>query len=333
MPRTERRELGAPARLGLYGAMLVAVFVVSFVIANVAVPDSVSTADDGAPSEPENPDPGHSNPENPASEHPGSTDGSFGLSRSAAGYQLSALDGPDRSGEAGTLSFTLTGPDGMPVTDYRSEHEKELHLIVTRTDGQHFDHVHPERAKDGTWSIPWEWQAGGSYRIYTDFAPTGHDGSLTLSSLVEVAGDYSPVPAEPASRIDVDGYRVSVDGDLVPGQPSRLTLSVARDGQPVTALQPYLGAFGHLVTLREGDLAYLHAHPQGAAPRPGTTSGPTVEFETTVPTEGRYLLHFDFQVDGQVHSAPLVIDTVAADHSDQEYPPPSEPGDDDHGHN
>ena len=36
---------------------------------------------------------------------------------------------------------------------------------------------------------------------------------------------------------------------------------MSRDGRPVTDLQPYLGAFGHLVALRSGDLAYLHVHP------------------------------------------------------------------------
>ena len=41
-----------------------------------------------------------------------------------------------------------------------------------------------------------------------------------------------------------------------------LTLTVTKDGQPVTDLQPYLGAYGHLVALRAGDLAYLHVHPE-----------------------------------------------------------------------
>ena len=88
--------------------------------------------------------------------------------------------------------------------------------------------------------------------------------------------------------------------------------SVSRDGQPVTTLEPYLGAFGHLVALRDGDLAYLHVHPHGDAPAAGETSGPEVVFEATIPNPGRYLLYFDFQVDGQVHSAPLVLDTTSA---------------------
>ncbi|NKX51639.1 hypothetical protein HER39_13910, partial [Arthrobacter deserti] len=48
-----------------------------------------------------------------------------------------------------------------------------------------------------------------------------------------------------------------------------LTVIVTRGGQPVKTLEPYLGAYGHLVALRAGDLAYLHVHPEGAAPAAG----------------------------------------------------------------
>ena len=43
-------------------------------------------------------------------------------------------------------------------------------------------------------------------------------------------------------------------------RPANVALYVAvSDGsEPVTDLEPYLGAHGHLVVLREGDLAYLH---------------------------------------------------------------------------
>src|SRR5699024_680787 len=88
------------------------------------------------------------------------------------------------------------------------------------------------------------------------------------------------------------------------------------NGEPVTELEPYLGAFGHLVALRQGDLAYLHVHPHGEAPQAGETSGPQVPFEATAPTPGRYLLFFDCQVDGQVYTAPLVSETTSAGSDD-----------------
>ena len=72
-------------------------------------------------------------------------------------------------------------------------------------------------------------------------------------------------------------------------------------------LQPFLGAAGHLVALRTGDLAYLHVHPMddsaGRSP-----SDPQVVFTAEAPTPGRYLLYLDFQVDGQVHTAEFVVD-------------------------
>src|SRR5699024_5617830 len=163
----------------------------------------------------------------------------------------------------------------------------------------------------GTWTIPWQWDAAGSYRVFADFVPAETGEGLTLSTSVQVGGDYDPAPAtEPVTTTTVDGFDVSVEGDLTAGEASQLTMTVTRGGEPVTELEPYLGAFGHLVALRDGDLAYLHVHPHGDEPQAGETSGPEIVFEATAPTEGRYLLYLDFQVDGEVHTAPLVIDTT-----------------------
>ena len=83
---------------------------------------------------------------------------------------------------------------------------------------------------------------------------------------------------------------------------------MSRGGVPVTDLQPYLGAYGHLVTLREGDLAYLHVHP-GGEPGDGTTRpGPDVEFGAEVPSAGRYHLYLDFRHDGVVRTAPFTLE-------------------------
>ena len=54
-----------------------------------------------------------------------------------------------------------------------------------------------------------------------------------------------------------------------------------------------LGAGGHLVALREGDLAYLHVHP----------SGEGVAFEADLEPRSRYRLYLQFKHDGRVHTA------------------------------
>ena len=96
---------------------------------------------------------------------------------------------------------------------------------------------------------------------------------------------------------------VSVAGELRAGQGSPLTFNVQRGNQPETRLQPYLGAFGHLVALREGDLAYLHVHPDE-----GGGTGPEIRFVAEVPSPGRYLLYLDFKVGGVVHTAEFVLE-------------------------
>lgn len=250
---------------------------------------------------------------------------------------------PAETGTAGELALTVQGPDGDPETNFDLSHEKELHLIVVRTDGTGFRHVHPERSDDGQWSIPWEWDTAGSYRVYTEFVPTATGEDTTLSTVVQVGGDFVPSAAsEPVTTTETAGYDVTVDGDLAAGQASTLTVTVARDGDAVTTLEPYLGAYGHLVALREGDLAYLHVHPHGEDPQPGETSGPEVAFEVTTPTQGRYLLYLNFQIDGEVHTAEFVLDadpagssssTPGGDHGDHDetgnQTEPDQPGPDD----
>ena len=93
---------------------------------------------------------------------------------------------------------------------------------------------------------------------------------------------------------------------------------MTKDGEPVTTLQPYLGAFGHLVALRDGDLAYLHVHPEGDEPTAGQTAGPDVAFVAEVPTPGRYLLTWTSRSTGRSTAPPFVVD---ADRSRQPATP------------
>jgi hypothetical protein len=219
---------------------------------------------------------------------------------------------PDRTGVADELSFQILDRAGDPVSDFATSHERELHLMVVRSDGAGYRHVHPRRDTDGTWSLPWQWDAAGTYRVFADFVPggAGDPHPVTLSRTVNVAGSFVPQVPELSASDSVGGFDVTVTGDLVAGASSELTIEVSRDGRAVTDLEPYLGAFGHLVALRQGDLAYLHVHAEGEEPVAGDTSGPTIAFMADAPTAGRYLLYLDFQVDGQVHTARFVLNAA-----------------------
>lgn len=234
-----------------------------------------------------------------------------GLSMEQDGFLLNEVTAPRTAGEKGMLSFTISSAGGIPVTDFNTSHDKKLHLIVVRTDGTEFRHVHPTMDENGVWSLPWEWTAAGTYRVYTDVVPATAGKNITLSRTVQVAGSFAPLtPAPTSATADVAGFNLALSGTLSASQHSTLTVTVTRDGNPVTTLQPYLGSYGHLVALREGDLAYLHVHPEGAEPEPGAVSGPEMEFMTQAPTPGRYLLYLDFQVDGMVQTAEFVLNAA-----------------------
>lgn len=240
-----------------------------------------------------------------------------GLSIEQDGYRLSAVEAPARAGESGELSFRILDPDGEPLTDFETTHEKDLHLIVVRADGAGYRHVHPTLdRKTGIWSTPWTWPEGGTYRVFADFVPgdSTEVEEVTLAHSVDVAGDFTPVQPATSPRDTVDGFEVNLRGDLEAGAEHELAFEVTRNGRPVTELQPYLGAFGHLVALREGDLAYLHVHAEdehdeeGEGMHGGETAGPEIHFVTEAPTPGRYLMYLDFKVDGVVHSAEFVLE-------------------------
>lgn len=244
-------------------------------------------------------DGGHAVPgEGDAAELPG------GLQIAQAGYALALEDATLEQGRGVPVSFTIEGPDGEAVTEFDVVHDKKLHLIAIRRDMTGFQHVHP-RLDDGTWSTELD-LTPGEWRVFADFRATGAD-PLTLGADLRVPGEYEPAATRPATwSSEVGDYEVLLDGALVPGESSPLTISVTKDGDPVTDLQPYLGAHGHLVALREGDLAYLHVHPE-EAPDDEEKTGPEVLFHASAPSPGRYHLFFDFKHHDTVRTASFIL--------------------------
>ena len=308
--------MNAAGRLIAYGAAVAVTFGGAFVAAGAVVPDRVVERWAAQAADSPHDEAGHE-----AADAPSAVTPPKGVSMSSQGYMLSEVSAPQSTKESGELAYTITGPDGSPVKEYQQTHEKQMHLIVVRTDGTQYRHVHPELdPSTGNWPLPWQWQEAGTYKIYADFAPTGDgEDTLTLSRTVDVAGELTPVTGFPVSSKDeVDGFEVILDGDLTAGASSDLTLTVTQDGAPVTTLEPYLGAFGHLVALREGDMEYLHVHAEGEEPVPGETSGPEISFMAEAPTAGRYYLYLDFQIDGEVHTAQFVVEADQSDGAEDE---------------
>ena len=242
-----------------------------------------------------------------------------GLMVAQDGYRFDLISGDAAAGAPEDFRFRILDPNGAPVTAFTPTHDKPLHLIVVRRDLTGFQHVHPQMGADGTWRIPLTFSNAGDYRAFADFAPDGRSEAITLGADVAVAGAYTPAALPPRSRTaTVDGYTVRLDGDLVPGTTNELTLTVSKAGRPVTDLQPYLAAYGHLVVLRDGDLAYLHVHPDGEPGDGRTHPGPQITFFATVPSAGDYGLFLDFQHEGVVRTAAFTATATGRPHGDHE---------------
>ena len=223
-----------------------------------------------------------------------------GLSLSSGGLTLVPSPTVFTAGKPQRLGFQITAAGGAPITTYAIVHDKPLHLVVVRRDLAGFQHLHPAMAPDGTWSIDLTLAEPGIYRMIADFTAVvgGKQVAATLGSDLTVAGDYSPLalPA-PVQAVSAEGFTAAYEGRPGTRSTQPILVSVADAGGEPATLEPYLGAYGHLVVLREGDVAYVHVHPEAQL------ADGKVKFWLTVPSSGTYRMFFDFQVAGRVHTA------------------------------
>jgi hypothetical protein len=283
--------MSVAARLALFGAAIVAVFAVASV-AGAALDAGTGTGNDPANGEEAM---GMTAADAESGDHTEMTSAApAGLAIAVDGYRLLLDRDQLRVGEHGTLRFRIVGADGATVEDFDTEHERRMHFIVVRRDLSGFQHLHPEQLPDGSWRIGLTVEEAGDYRVYADFSTAGEP--MTLGADVFVPGAFRPHPLPPERAVaDAgDGYEVA----LSESGGYELSFTVSRHGRTLDTVEPYLGADGHLVVLRQGDGAFLHAHPLG---EPGG-SGP-IEFMVEYPSAGNYRLFLQFKDAGVVHTA------------------------------
>jgi hypothetical protein len=277
--------MNAGAKLAAYGTTVIAAFGIAYAVGGATEPVGLSDAE--------------------PTEHSGAMDmgdGLPGLAQTASELTLVPATDTQIAGRSAGYEFSILDRDGEAVTDFDIEHTKAMHLIVVRRDFEGFIHDHPTMSADGTWSTDLELDQPGIYRVFADFVVDGD--KHTLGTDLFVPGDFDPQPlAEPSDLADAgDGYEVQLDGDLVAAEDSELEFTLRHDGEEITDIPDYLGAKGHLVALRDGDLAYLHVH----------ADEDRLVFEADFPTAGAYRLFLQFEHGGQVRTASFTVNAKEA---------------------
>jgi hypothetical protein len=269
----------AAVRIALFAALLALVF------GGAAVAGSVLDPDPDA-------EPSHSEADEDHTGGHEATSAPVGLALAEDGLRLDLDQRRIAAGRPIRVGFRILNKRGRAVRDFDVEHDRRMHLIVVRRDLTGFQHLHPKMAPDGTWSVPLELAEPGTYRLFADFKSEG--ASRTLGTDVQVAGAFEPrALPHPSSRATTgDGYEVRLAEDE-----DELSFTVHSNGSRVEDIEPYLGARGHLVALREGDLAFLHVHPESEA-----TEGGDIRFRVEYPSAARYRLFLQFKHDARVRT-------------------------------
>lgn len=228
-----------------------------------------------------------------------------------------------KAGQPTTLVFAIREQGKSAIVNkFQLVHEKYFHLIIVSDDLSWFSHEHPQMARDGRFYLKWTFPHAGRYWLYSDFTPA--DGSNTVArNEVRVEGGAAKamprlVPDETLAK-NLNGYDVSVKvvPTLQAGKQSLLTYTIHKNGQPVSDLQPYLAATGHLMAIHQNgrDVVHTHAVSPGADPQTGlevtpamaTTSGPNITYKLQLPSGGVYRIWAQFQHEGQVLTVPFTF--------------------------
>ena len=216
-----------------------------------------------------------------------------------------------KPGQPFKFRFTITHPKtGAPIKTFNLLHEMPFHLFVVSHDFSHFDHIHPTKQADGSFTIKTMLPKAGHYQIYCDFFPAGglpqviHKNIVTAGYVGDLVSTQAKITPDKSLSKTLDGMHFELKFDPaapVAGKPALLKYHVTdvKTGQPVTDIQPYLGAWGHTLILSEDATDYLHSHPNEMiaeeADRSKLISKSDIDFDTFFPRPGNYKIWSQFQ--------------------------------------
>lgn len=214
------------------------------------------------------------------------------------------------AGQPVTLTYTPqeVGHEQAPVP-LAVVHEKKIHLIIVRKDLSAFYHEHPEYTAAGNYRAPFTFAQGGDYVLFQDYTPAGSGHQLGRQPVTVQGPKYTPVKfSQDRMQWQQDGYQatLSFDKPLQVGQLLAMKINLTKNGQPVTDLDHYLGALGHVVVISQDTERYLHVHPNDQADR-----GPAIGFNTSFEAPGRYRVFLQFNHVGQTHTSDFTINVKA----------------------
>lgn len=215
-----------------------------------------------------------------------------------------------KAGQRTKFRFTVRHPlTGEQARDFAIVHDKLFHLFIVSRDMEEFAHVHPRHQADGSFTIEHTLPKPGHYTLFSDFLARGGGAQVVATPIVTSGTDSDLVAAQATLKLDlpwsrtVDGVKVELlneQSQFIGGEEIDLIFRFSHPvtDAPISDLQRYLGAWGHLLILSEDMTEYVHAHPREETQpdaHAGPSGGPEIIFDALLPKPGRYRAWLQFQ--------------------------------------
>lgn len=185
------------------------------------------------------------------------------------------------------LTITLTHRDsGKPVMpdELAVVHTEKLHLFVVDSSLKDYHHIHPQpTGVPGEYACEFTPHTQNQYQAWADIATVSDRKNLKLLADIPSPGARRVPPAirmnDSAEQNGIT-YEWKSSEALESGKACIVEMMIRdTNGNPVTDLEPVMGAFAHLVGFGADGKSMVHCHPMGKEPTAmSERGGPKLRF-------------------------------------------------------
>lgn len=201
---------------------------------------------------------------------------------------------------------------GVPLTEnaLMLAHTQRFHALILDQSLSDYHHEHPTPAdRPGDYVFTFTPQKPGGYRLWADITPaaTGKQ-QFVMTNLKRFSSRADDVDKTVRDQVTVEGltFALSFDASLRAKKAVMGKVTVSKDGESFTGLEPVMGAYAHIVGFNEDLRTVAHVHPMGDEPEDATErGGPSLEFHIEPPKPGFTKLFVQVRVGGKDVFAPF----------------------------
>lgn len=220
-------------------------------------------------------------------------------------------------GQTALLEFRVRHPrTGEPVREFEIMHERLVHSFLVSADLADFAHEHPVLRTDGSFVLPVKLARRVPYRVVADFYPKGGTPQFLTKSIFPAGAPLILPPKlerdlTPKTATNLRVELVTEPAQPIAGQETLLFFRIS----PHDGLEPYLGAWGHLLAASDDLVDVMHDHPlyvDGVPPPDLPRPSPKqIQFNLIFPRERTYRVWVQFQRQSAVNTVSFTIPVTA----------------------